>query len=91
MHFEAPPAELVESAAARPPLRHPRPLHVIPGSTGDPGLHGFPLKPALDLIGGGNDDRECGNDEMLVIPGRCSVIPGSTGDPGLPGFPLSRE
>ena len=40
-------------------------------------LDGVPLKFALDLIGGGNDEG--------------FVIPGSTGDPGLPGFPLSRE
>jgi hypothetical protein len=30
-------------------------LSVIPDLIGDPGLHGFPLQPAFDLIGGGND------------------------------------
>ena len=30
-------------------------LAVVPDLIGDPGLHVFPLKPALDLIGGGND------------------------------------
>ena len=57
---------------------------VIPGLTGDPGgswipafagmtrLDGFPLKPALDLIGGGK----------FVIPGRCLSVPATIGDPG---------
>ena len=45
---------------------------VIPGLTGDPGVHGFP-QPALDPIGGGNDERVrgfpvvAGNDGRVVM------------------------